>query len=307
MVGDGDRRRTGSAGTGGRTGYAAMTDPTRWQEVDEALRQALTIWRCQRLRASRLLRWVWPLAWDPAARGDRPRPRRRLQPQGQLVFSGRIGERVAAKGVTVIDDGTIPDRRGSLTVDDEGEPTRRTVLIEDGILVGYLQDALNARLMGVARRATAGAKSFAHMPIPRMTNTTMQAGDKDPQEIIASVKKRSLCHQLPGGGQVDITSGKFVFTCTEAYRIEQDQAPPGRRATPLIGSGEEVLKKAAAKDRQRHGARPPASVSPAARPGRACARRRRTADPAHDGLTSAARAEGWRGPVMPSDCCAARE
>ncbi|HEX4859104.1 MAG TPA: metallopeptidase TldD-related protein, partial [Usitatibacteraceae bacterium] len=150
--------------------------------------------------------------------------------KGSSVFSGRVGERIAATGVTVIDDGTIADRRGSLNIDDEGQPTQRNVLIDDGILVGYMQDALNARLMTVAPTGNARRESYAHIPMPRMTNTLMLGGDKDPGEIIASVK-RGLFAANFGGGQVDTTSGKFVFSASEAYLIED-----GRISHPVVGA-----------------------------------------------------------------------
>ncbi len=160
--------------------------------------------------------------------------------KGSSAFSGRIGERVAAPGVTVVDDGTIKDRRGSLNVDDEGNPTQRTVLIEDGILRGYLQDTMNARLMGVPVTGNARRESFAHLPIPRMTNTMMLNGDKTPQEIIASVKHGLYAANF-GGGQVDITSGKFVFSTTEAYMIEDGKITYPVKGATLIGNGPEAL------------------------------------------------------------------
>jgi len=160
--------------------------------------------------------------------------------KGSSAFSGRVGQRVAAKGVTVVDDGTIKDRRGSLNMDDEGNPTQRTVLIEDGILRGYLQDSLNARLMGVPLTGNARRESFAHLPIPRMTNTMMLNGDKTPEEIIASVKHGLYAANF-GGGQVDITSGKFVFSTTEAYMIEDGKITYPVKGATLIGSGPEAL------------------------------------------------------------------
>jgi len=160
--------------------------------------------------------------------------------KGSSAFSGRIGERVAAQGVTVVDDGSLPNRRGSLSVDDEGNPTQRTVLIEDGILVGYLQDTLNARLMGAAPTGNGRRESFAHLPIPRMTNTMMEAGEMDPQEIIASVKKGLYAANF-GGGQVDITSGKFVFSAAEAYLIENGRITRPVKGATLIGNGPDVL------------------------------------------------------------------
>ncbi|HBT41877.1 MAG TPA: metalloprotease TldD, partial [Rhodospirillaceae bacterium] len=156
------------------------------------------------------------------------------------VFSGLMGERVAAKGVTVVDDGTIADRRGSLTIDDEGTPAENTVLIEDGILKGYMQDRTNARLMGMAPTGNGRRQSYAHQPLPRMTNTYMLGGDKDPKEILASVKKGVYAVSF-GGGQVDITSGKFVFSCTEAYEIENGKIGRPLKGATLIGDGKDVL------------------------------------------------------------------
>ncbi|HXZ67414.1 MAG TPA: metallopeptidase TldD-related protein, partial [Alphaproteobacteria bacterium] len=156
------------------------------------------------------------------------------------AFSGLMGQRVAAPGVTIVDDGTLPDRRGSLTVDDEGTPTNRNVLIEDGILVGYMQDRLNARLMGMKPTGNGRRESHQHMPIPRMTNTFALAGGKDPQEIISSVD-RGIYAVSFGGGQVDITSGKFVFNCTEAYMIENGKIGAPIKGASLIGNGPDVL------------------------------------------------------------------
>jgi TldD protein len=160
--------------------------------------------------------------------------------KGSSTFSGRVGQRVAAKGVTVIDDGTIADRRGSLNIDDEGNPTQRTVLIEDGILKGYMQDSLNARLMGVAPTGNGRRESFAHLPLPRMTNTMMLAGEHDPQEIIKSVKKGIYAANF-GGGQVDITSGKFVFSMSEAYLIEDGKVTRPIKGATLIGNGPDAM------------------------------------------------------------------
>jgi TldD protein len=160
--------------------------------------------------------------------------------KGSSAFSGRIGQRVAADGVTVVDDGTIPDRRGSLNVDDEGTPSQNTVLIENGILRGYMQDSMNARLMGMAPTGNARRESFAHLPMPRMTNTYMLAGDRDPAEIIASVKKGLYAVNF-GGGQVDITSGKFVFSAAEAYMIEDGKVTYPVKGATLIGNGPDVL------------------------------------------------------------------
>ena len=162
--------------------------------------------------------------------------------KGSSTFSGRIGQRVASKGVTVIDDGTIADRRGSLNIDDEGNTTQRTVLIEDGILKGYMQDSLNARLMGVAPTGNGRRESFAHLPLPRMTNTMMLAGSHDPQEIIKSVKKGIYAANF-GGGQVDITSGKFVFSMSEAYLIEDGKVTRPIKGATLIGNGPEAMNK----------------------------------------------------------------
>jgi TldD protein len=160
--------------------------------------------------------------------------------KGSSAFSGHLGQRVAAKGVTVVDDGTLPDRRGSLTVDDEGNPSQRTVLIEDGILKGYMQDTLNARLMGVPVTGNGRRESFAHLPLPRMTNTYMLNGERDPAEIIASVKKGLYCANF-GGGQVDITNGKFVFSAAEAYLIEDGKITRPVKGASLIGNGPDVL------------------------------------------------------------------
>jgi TldD protein len=158
------------------------------------------------------------------------------------AFSGLMGKRVGSKGVTVVDDGTLPDRRGSLTVDDEGTPSQRTVLIEDGILTGYMQDRMNARLMGMKPTGNGRRQDFAHAPMPRMTNTLMLAGPHDPKEIIASVK-RGLYAVNFGGGQVDITNGKFVFSASEAYLIEDGEVTKPVKGATLIGSGPEVLTK----------------------------------------------------------------
>ncbi|MEN9358295.1 MAG: peptidase, partial [Pseudomonadota bacterium] len=160
--------------------------------------------------------------------------------KGSSAFSGRIGERVAAPGITVVDDGTLVDRRGSVSIDDEGNPGRCTTLIEDGILVGYMQDTLNARLMGVPVTGNGRRESYAHLPLPRMTNTYMLNGQRDPQEIIASVKKGLYAANF-GGGQVDITSGKFVFSAAEAYLIENGRITTPVKGATLIGNGPDVL------------------------------------------------------------------
>jgi TldD protein len=160
------------------------------------------------------------------------------------AFAGLMGQQVAAKGVTVVDDGTIQSRRGSLSIDDEGTPTNRTVLIEDGILVGYMQDRQNARLMGMKATGNGRRESHAHVPMPRMTNTYMTAGDKDPAEIIAAVKNGFYAVNL-GGGQVDITSGKYVFNVTEAYKIENGKIGAPLKGAMLIGNGPTDLKRVA--------------------------------------------------------------
>jgi TldD protein len=162
--------------------------------------------------------------------------------KGSSAFSGRIGQRVAAKGVTVLDDGTLSDRRGSLNVDDEGNASGRNVLIEDGILKGYIQDAMNARLMGVKPTGNGRRESYAHVPIPRMTNTYMLGGDKAPEEIVASIKKGLYATNF-GGGQVDITSGKFVFSASQAYWVENGKILYPVKGATLVGSGPEVLKR----------------------------------------------------------------
>jgi TldD protein len=162
--------------------------------------------------------------------------------KGTSAFSGRIGERVAAKGVTVVDDGTIENRRGSLTIDDEGTPSGYNILIEDGILKGYLQDRMNARLMGVQPTGNGRRESYAHLPMPRMTNTYMLAGQEDPQEMIRSVKRGIYAVHM-GGGQVDITSGKFVFSVSEAYMIENGKVTHPIKGATLIGNGAEVMQR----------------------------------------------------------------
>ena len=193
------------------------------------------------------------------------------------AFAGLMGQQVAAKGVTVVDDGTMPERRGSLTIDDEGTPTNRTVLIEDGILVGYMQDRQNARLMGMKPTGNGRRESYAHVPMPRMTNTYMLAGERDPQEIIASVKN-GLYAVTFGGGQVDITSGKYVFQCTEAYKIENGKVAAPVKGAMLIGNGPTDLHRIT-HDRQRLRARSRHRHLRQERPGRAG--RRRPADAAH--------------------------
>ena len=238
---EGGRREQGSAGGGGRFDYAYFTEAVLHDYAEKAVHQARVNLAAEPAPAGEMtvvLGSGWPgillhEAIGHGLEGDFNR-------KGSSAFAGRIGQRVAARGVTVVDDGTIPDRRGSLTIDDEGNPTQRTVLIEDGILVGYLQDMLNARLMGVATTGNGRRESFAHMPLPRMTNTTMLAGDRDPQEIIASVKKGLYAANF-GGGQVDITSGKFVFSAAEAYLIENGRIGRPVKGATLIGNGPDVL------------------------------------------------------------------
>jgi TldD protein len=221
VVGDGTRQETGSYGFGGREGYQRFIETQSWRHaVDEAVRQALINLDAVPAPAGEMdvvLGSGWPgimlhEAIGHGLEGDFNRKK-------TSAFAGLMGQRVAAKGVTVVDDGTIASRRGSLSIDDEGTPTNRTVLIEDGILVGYMQDRQNARLMNMKPTGNGRRESHAHIPMPRMTNTIMLAGQRDPQEMIASVKNGLYAVNF-GGGQVDITSGKYVFQCTEAYKIE---------------------------------------------------------------------------------------
>ena len=244
VVGDGDRMETGSSGAGGRVAYDRYLDPQHWKaQVDEALRQALVNLGGVAAPAGEMVVVLgpgWPgvmlhEAVGHGLEGDFNRKK-------TSAFSGMIGQRVAAKGVTVVDDGTMPDRRGSLTIDDEGTPTNYTVLIEDGVLKGYMQDRLNARLLGTSPTGNGRRQSFAHAPMPRMTNTYMLAGSQDPQEIIGSVK-RGLYAVHFGGGQVDITSGKFVFSASEAYLIEDGKIGPAVKGATLIGNGPDALTK----------------------------------------------------------------
>jgi TldD protein len=238
VVGDGDKQETGSAGYGGREGYESFIVTDRWQHaVDSAVDQALTNLKAVPAPAGEMdvvLGSGWPgvmlhEAVGHGLEGDFNRKK-------TSAFAGLMGQRVAAKGVTVVDDGTMALRRGSLSIDDEGTPTNRTVLIEDGILVGYMQDRQNARLMGMKPTGNGRRESFAHVPMPRMTNTYMLAGTTDPQEIIASVKNGIYAVHF-GGGQVDITSGKYVFECTEAYRIENGKQGAPIKGAMLIGNG----------------------------------------------------------------------
>jgi len=244
VVGEGDRMETGSSGSGGRMAYERYLDPAHWRhEVDEALRQALVNLGAVPAPAGEMVVVLgpgWPgvmlhEAVGHGLEGDFNRKK-------TSAFSGMIGERVASKGVTVVDDGTLPDRRGSLTIDDEGTPTNYTVLIEDGILKGYMQDRMNARLLGTVPTGNGRRQSFGHAPMPRMTNTYMLAGDRDPHEIIASVD-RGLYAVNFGGGQVDITSGKFVFSASEAYLIEGGKVGPAVKGATLIGNGPDAMTK----------------------------------------------------------------
>ena len=237
------RREVGSSGGGGRFGLDHFDDALLTQYVDEAVQAALTNLDSRPAPAGPMtvvLGPGWPgvllhEAVGHGLEGDFNR-------KGSSAFSGMIGKRVAAKGVTVLDDGTIADRRGSLNVDDEGCASQKNVLIEDGILRGSIQDSLNARLMGVAPTGNGRRESYAHLPMPRMTNTYMLGGDKDPQEIIASIKKGLYATNF-GGGQVDITSGKFVFSASQAWWVENGQLQYPVKGATIIGSGPESLKK----------------------------------------------------------------
>jgi TldD protein len=237
------RREMGTSGGGGRFGLAYFDDATVNGYVDEAVASALTNLDARPAPAGEMtvvLGPGWPgvllhEAVGHGLEGDFNR-------KGSSAFSGRIGQRVAAKGVTVLDDGTIADRRGSLNVDDEGCTSQKNVLIEDGILKGYIQDAMNARLMGVKPTGNGRRESYAHVPMPRMTNTYMLGGDKAPEEIVASIKKGLYATNF-GGGQVDITSGKFVFSASQAYWVENGQIQYPVKGATLVGSGPESLKK----------------------------------------------------------------
>ena len=238
----GDRRETGTFGLGGRYLYDRLFDSATWNRaIDAALAQALVNLESVAAPAGEMqvvLGPGWPgvllhEAVGHGLEGDFNR-------KGTSAFSGRIGERVAAPGVTVIDEGAIEDRRGSLTIDDEGTPTGRTVLIEDGVLKGYLQDRLNARLMGMQPTGNGRRESFAHAPMPRMTNTFMLGGSDDPAELVTRVNDGIYAKSF-GGGQVDITSGKFVFGCTEAYRIRGGKIAEPIKGATLIGDGPTVL------------------------------------------------------------------
>ncbi|HUG76052.1 MAG TPA: metalloprotease TldD, partial [Burkholderiales bacterium] len=241
----GGRRESGVSGGGGRTDYSHFTDEVLDGYARQAVSQALVNLEARPAPAGTMtvvLGPGWPgvllhEAIGHGLEGDFNR-------KGTSAFSGRLGQRVASRGVTVVDDGTLPGRRGSLTVDDEGNPTRRTVLIEDGVLRGYMQDSLNARLMKMPLTGNARRESFAHLTMPRMTNTYMLAGAHDPLEIIASVKKGLYATNF-AGGQVDITSGKFVFSAAEAYLIEDGKVTHPVKGASLIGNGPDALTRVA--------------------------------------------------------------
>jgi TldD protein len=236
------RRESGFSGAGGRAGFEAWISPDRWREqVDEALRQALVNIESVACPAGEMDVVLGP-GWNGVLlheavghglEGDFVR-------KGVSAFSGRVGERVASPGVTVFDDGTLYGRRGSLSIDDEGTPTERTILIEDGVLVGYMHDRMSARLMGLPATGNGRRQSFAHMPMARMTNTGMMGGDTPREEMIKSTKRGLYCANF-GGGQVDITNGKFVFQCTEAYLIEDGKVTAPVKGATLIGDGPSAL------------------------------------------------------------------
>ncbi len=242
VVAEGDRMETGSHGVGGRAAYDAWIAPDEWHaQVDEALRQAFVNLESVPAPAGEMpvvLGPGWPgvllhEAVGHGLEGDFNRKK-------TSAFAGLMGERVASPGVTVVDDGTLTDRRGSLTIDDEGTPTEYTTLIEDGILKGYMQDRMNARLMGMQPTGNGRRQSYAHHPMPRMTNTYMLSGDRDPAEVIAAAKTGIYAVNF-GGGQVDITNGKFVFSCTEAYKIENGKIGAPVKGATLIGNGPDAL------------------------------------------------------------------
>jgi TldD protein len=241
---DGSRMEAGSTGSGRRAAYGDIFHPDYWKkEADEAIRQALVNLDSVAAPAGEMpvvlgSGWsgvLWHEAVGHGLEGDFHRKK-------TSMFSHMMGDMIASPGVTVVDDGTLSDRRGSLTIDDEGTPTQRNVLIENGRLVGLMQDRMNARLMGVKPTGNGRRQNHAYAPMPRMTNTFMLAGDKDPQEIIASVKKGLYCANF-GGGQVDIVSGKFVFSVTEGYLIEDGKITKPVKGATLIGAGSEALTK----------------------------------------------------------------
>lgn len=243
IVDENGRRESGTSGAGGRHGLTGLLEPEHWQSaVREALRIALVNLQAEAAPAGVMdvvLGSGWPgillhEAVGHGLEGDFNR-------KGTSAFAGLMGEEVAAKGVTVLDDGTMPDRRGSITFDDEGTPSAKNVLIEDGVLVGYMQDRQNARLMGVSPTGNGRRESYAHIPMPRMTNTYMLAGDADPASMVADLKDGIYAVGF-GGGQVDITNGKFVFSCTEAYRVKDGQVGAPVKGGTLIGDGATALK-----------------------------------------------------------------
>lgn len=244
IAGDGSRQEAGSAGAGGREGFARFIAADAWKKaVADAHRQALVNLDAIPAPAGTFdvvlgPGWTGVLLHEAVGHGLEGDFNRKKT----SAFAGLMGERVAAPGVTVVDDGTLMSRRGSLSVDDEGTPTGVTTLIEDGILTGYMQDRQNARLMGMAPTGNGRRQSYAHIPMPRMTNTYMLAGQHEPGEILASVKDGLYAVNF-GGGQVDITSGKFVFQCTEAYRIENGKVGAPVKGAMLIGNGPEALKR----------------------------------------------------------------
>ena len=242
IVEEGGRRESGTAGGGGRVTLEGLLEPQDWQaKAREALRIALVNLRAEPAPAGVMdivLGPGWPgillhEAIGHGLEGDANR-------KGASTFAGLMGQQIAAKGVTVLDDGTIPDRRGSITVDDEGTPSGKNVLIEDGRLVGFMQDRQNARLMGVAPTGNGRRQSYAHIPMPRMTNTYMLGGDADPADILADLKDGIYAVGF-GGGQVDTTSGKFVFSCTEAYRVKDGKVGAPVKGATLIGDGATAL------------------------------------------------------------------
>jgi TldD protein len=243
IVEENGRRESGGHGGGGRAGLTGLIAAENWQATTrEALRIALVNLAAEPAPAGQMdvvLGAGWPgillhEAVGHGLEGDFNR-------KGTSAFSGLIGQQVAAKGVTVVDDGTIPDRRGSITIDDEGTPSSRNVLIEDGVLVGYMQDRQNARLMGVAPTGNGRRESFAHPPMPRMTNTIMEGGQATRDEVVAELKDGIYAVGF-GGGQVDITNGKFVFSCTEAYRVRNGKIGAAVRGATLIGDGPDAMK-----------------------------------------------------------------
>jgi TldD protein len=244
MVEQDGRRENGSSGAGGRREYSYYIRENDWKkQADEALRQALVNLEAIPAPAGEMQvvlgnAWCGVLLHEAIGHGLEGDFNRK----GTSAFAGLMGKQVASKGVTIVDDGTIEHKRGSISIDDEGTPTSRTVLIEDGILTGYIQDRLNARLMNMRATGNGRRESYAHQPMPRMTNTYMLAGDQSRADIISSVKKGIYAAHF-GGGQVDITSGKFVFSASEAYLIENGKITSPLKGTTLIGNGPDCLTK----------------------------------------------------------------